>query len=202
MAISRFIAAKLVGPEGKVYAFEPEPRNISLLQRNVNINGYGNVTLVNENVSNKIGSEKLYLDSIDSGCHTLSPNERSKSSISVSITSLDEFFSEDITIDFIKMDIKGSEEKALQGMERILNKGDVNAMVIEFYPERLQGCGSSPKGLWDRRLTAFGFQIYEIRDRGVRKIDFEQAVQLRQKKEAINLLCLRKKRTNKRGGIS
>ena len=105
---------------------------------------------------------------------------------------MDEFFPVETPIDFIKMDIEGAEEKALQGMEGILSKGDVKTMIIEFYPERLQGVGSPPKRLWDR-LTAFGFEIYEIRDEGVEeKIDFDQALCVCRKANCINLLCIRK----------
>ena len=34
------IVAKLVGEEGKVFAFEPDPGNFALLERNVQTNGY------------------------------------------------------------------------------------------------------------------------------------------------------------------
>ena len=37
------LAARLVGKKGKVYAFEPEPRNYSMLLRNVTLNEYENV---------------------------------------------------------------------------------------------------------------------------------------------------------------
>ena len=39
------IAAKIVGNEGKVFAFEPAPDNYALLEKNVNANGYKNVIL-------------------------------------------------------------------------------------------------------------------------------------------------------------
>ena len=37
--------AKLVGPAGKVYSFEPEPSNFSILKKNVKVNEYRNVIL-------------------------------------------------------------------------------------------------------------------------------------------------------------
>ena len=39
--------AKLVGPKGRVFAFEASPTNFEILKKNVNVNGYQNVT-VNE----------------------------------------------------------------------------------------------------------------------------------------------------------
>jgi FkbM family methyltransferase len=185
------IAAKLVGPEGKVFAFEPEPANFSLLQRNVNINGYENVTLVQKAVSDKNGVEELYLCS-DSWGHSLCSFKRDEDLISVPVTSLDQFFSDDIAIDFIKMDIEGAEGKAVQGMERILGKGDVKVMIIEVHREELERQGSSFRQLWDK-LTTFGFQSCEMNDKTTKGIDFGQALYLANKGGGyINLLCLRK----------
>ena len=184
------IAAKLVGPEGKVFAFEPEPGNFSLLQRNVNMNGYENVTLVQKAVSDKNGVEELYLCS-DSWGHSLSSFKRDQGLISVPVTSLDQFFSEDVAIDFIKMDIEGAEGKAVHGMERILGGRGVKVIAIEFHPEELQSQGSSFRQLWDK-LTTFGFQFWEMKDRTRKRIDFGHALHLANKGGGcVNLLCLR-----------
>jgi len=37
------LAARLVGDEGKVFAFEPDPYNYSLLRKNIEANRYNNV---------------------------------------------------------------------------------------------------------------------------------------------------------------
>ncbi len=39
------IFAQLVGKTGKVFAFEPEPKNFEILKKNIEINNYGNVTV-------------------------------------------------------------------------------------------------------------------------------------------------------------
>ena len=39
------IFAKLVGENGKVFAFEPDPSNFALLKKNVELNGFRNVVL-------------------------------------------------------------------------------------------------------------------------------------------------------------
>ncbi len=58
--IKLLIFAKLVGENGKVYTFEPDPTNFALLKKNVEINGYENVVLVQKAVSNKNGKLKLF----------------------------------------------------------------------------------------------------------------------------------------------
>ena len=54
------IFARLVGEEGKVFAFEPDPENFALLKKNVEINGYHNVVLVQKAISNKTGKIRLF----------------------------------------------------------------------------------------------------------------------------------------------
>ena len=45
--------ARIVGDKGTVFAFEPDPRNFEILRKNIKINNYQNVTLVNKVVSDK-----------------------------------------------------------------------------------------------------------------------------------------------------
>jgi len=186
------IAAKLVGPEGKVFAFEPEPQNFSLLERNVALNGYKNVTLVQKAVSDKTGIAEFYLDT-ESWGHSLSPIGRSKESISVSVICIDEFIPEGTAVDVIKINIEGAEGRAVRGMERLLTKGDTKVIMIDFHLEGIEGQNSSPKEIWDK-LTDFGFEMYDIQDDETRRIDFKQALQMANKRNGgIHLLCLRRK---------
>ena len=50
------LAAKQVGPDGKVYAFEPEPGNHALLLKNIGMNGYDNVVATPTTVAPLVGS--------------------------------------------------------------------------------------------------------------------------------------------------
>ena len=43
--------AQLVGKSGKVFSFEPEPNNFKLLKKNVEVNGYNQVTIEQKAVS-------------------------------------------------------------------------------------------------------------------------------------------------------
>jgi len=104
------IFAKLVGEEGKVFAFEPDPTNFSLLKKNVEINGYKNVELVQKAVSNKNGKIKLYLSEENSGDHRIYNSHDGRKFIEVEAIRLDDYFKNyNGAIDFIKMDIQGAE---------------------------------------------------------------------------------------------
>jgi len=65
------IAAKLVGENGKVYAFEPDPTNFSFLKKSVEINNYENVICEQKAVSNENGKLKLFLHKFQTGAYTI-----------------------------------------------------------------------------------------------------------------------------------
>jgi FkbM family methyltransferase len=108
------LLARLVGPKGKVYAFEPDPRNCHLLQRTVERNGWTHVIVEQKAVSNKAGEFPLYQTRSWSS-NALTPTEH-VSTVKVQVVTLDEFLSNENHIGFVKMDIDGSEPLAITGM--------------------------------------------------------------------------------------
>ena len=66
------LAAKLVGESGRVYAFEPEPRNFGLLERSVERNDAGNVVLTQAALADRAGVESLFLDRSNFVNHSVS----------------------------------------------------------------------------------------------------------------------------------
>jgi FkbM family methyltransferase len=117
------IFAKLVGENGKVFAFEPDPSNFALLKKNVEINGYKNITLVQKAVSNKTGKTKLYLSDRNLGDHRIYDSHDGRRYIEIDAIRLDDYFKDyNGKIDFIKMDIQGAEGGAIQGMRSLLKK--------------------------------------------------------------------------------
>ena len=65
------IGSRLVGDKGKVYAFEPEPANFELLQKNVRLNGLSNVVLERKALSNRNGTLKLFIADKNKGDHRI-----------------------------------------------------------------------------------------------------------------------------------
>ena len=49
----------------------------------------------------------------------------------------------------MKIDIEGSETKALRGASRLLSSGAIGQILIEFNPHWLKRMGSSPDELYD-----------------------------------------------------
>ena len=159
------LAAKLVGKKGKVYAFEPEPRNYNLLLKNIELNGYDNVIPMQKAVSNKTEVVKLFLNSEDSGAHTIRQSDSNKEFIEVESVALDDFFKDELhPIDVIKMDIEGTEMAAFLGMDRII-KGNKNLKIFcEFYPALIEGVSYSAEEFAHKLLEDWHFSILAIDD--------------------------------------
>lgn len=157
------IFARLVGEKGKVYAFEPDPDNFALLKKNVEINGYRNVVLVQRAVSNKTGKIKLYLAEL-SGGHRIYDSHDNRKSIEIESIRLDDYFNNyNGRIDFIKMDIEGAEGYAIQGMPLLLQKNKKVKIVTEFYPAAIKESGLEPEG-FPQMFIKRGFKVYHINE--------------------------------------
>lgn len=168
------LAGKLVGSTGKVFAFEPEPRNYGYLLKNIKLNQYHHVQAFCKAVSNQAEKADLYFCSYDIGHHTLYQNRGiekfrlnlprgEKKTLKVETVRLDDFIEEIGTqIQFIKMDIEGSEPFALDGMRKMLQTNRNLAMLVEFFPLLIREMGRSPEAFADELLHQYGFKMYAI----------------------------------------
>ncbi|MEW6221784.1 MAG: FkbM family methyltransferase [Candidatus Hadarchaeota archaeon] len=163
------IFARLVGSTGKVFAFEPEPNNFVLLEKNVRANGYGNVALVQKAVSNKTEKIKLYLSGDFTVDHAIY-NSGGKKFVSVDSTRPDDFIkNHGWRVDFVKMDIQGAEGLAIEGMKSIIQENKNIKMVIEVWPVGHKKVGTNPRDFLEFLLKE-GFKLYEINE-GQKKIE-------------------------------
>ena len=120
------VAAKLVGSSGKVYAFEPEPENVSTLQHNIQINKFLHVTTIEKAVSCTTGQEKLLLSDYCGG-HTLatiSSQANSRQAINIDVISIDDLvkLKEIEPPTLVKIDVEGAEIDVLYGMSQTIKE--------------------------------------------------------------------------------
>jgi len=163
------IASKVVGDQGRVYAFEIDEFNYSLLDKNVKINKINNVETHHMGISDKKGKIK-YIRVSASGNplnHLVFNNEKLKDKdvVSVDCISLDEFCSkENIKPDVIKIDVEGAELKVINGMEKLLRNPNVK-IFCEIHPYQLTCFGNTVNQILDK-LTALGLDIFKIQNIG------------------------------------
>lgn len=133
--------AKRVGPRGRVFAFEPDPRNALLLRRNLELNRFDSfVEVADAAVSDKDGRATLHRsDEAHSGWGSLAAHAGETSSVEVPTITLDSFLDARgiDRVDFLKADVEGSEIELLRGAERSLKKRRFRYLFIEFNGVRL-----------------------------------------------------------------
>jgi len=190
------LMAQLVGKNGKVYSFEPDPVNFQLLKKSVEINGFENVVLIQKAVSNITDKVKLFLGDDDSAINRIYDAKLgdAKESIDVNSVTIDEYFKEnDELINFIKLDSEGSEVKIINGMKQFLSRNKKLVMMTEFFPFLIKKSGDEPNQ-YLKSLEKSGFSIYNILDKNEKtnKINSENFLESGINSEyCTNLLCIK-----------
>ncbi len=182
------IAAKAVGPAGRVYAFEPEPTNFRFLQKNLSLNDYPCVTPVNKAVSDRNGTTQLYICEYDTGHHTINRfdgieayqkhrRQDGKTAVDIETVRLDDFLAKEKAIDVMKVDVEGAEVLAFRGMDRLLRESPNLRLIVEFFPLLIRAMGCEPEGWIEGMRTTYGFDLfiigedYDARDRGMTRVE-------------------------------
>jgi FkbM family methyltransferase len=159
------IFAEIVGQSGQVVAFEPRPSNAQILRKNIQVNNYSNVLVEEKAVSDVEGKITLYLCTDNHGMNRLYKSAYCDESVEVECITLDSYFkNSNKKIDFIKMDVEGSEYGVLEGMTRILEKNNNIKILLEFNPSSIIEYGKTPEELIGL-LNSYGFNIYRLNRR-------------------------------------
>ena len=147
------LMAELVGPTGKVWAYEPNQKHYELCQRSLLANGHTwtycwNVAVGGENKNAKF----LLTDGGGSRLH----NEGTKTTL---VRTIDH---EDYQrVDLIKMDIEGGERDAWDGMQSTIERNPNIIIVMEWEPMRYNDAENFAK------MIAAKFPLREITTDGL-----------------------------------
>jgi FkbM family methyltransferase len=137
------MAAKKVGSDGHVYAFEPSERERNILNENIKLNNLSNVTVINTAVGDKnklvefILAKDGALNSLFKNKH---PTQIVDSSTHVEMITIDSFVaSSNISdIKLIKIDVEGAEKMVFEGamntLLKIRPKVIFESSDLTFYP--------------------------------------------------------------------
>lgn len=159
--------SRKVGRDGRVYAFEADPENYALLEKNTQ--GLCNVVSQRLAIADKKGTIDFYHCDDKSGAHSTLANVPlpfAKRKLIVTAVELDSWVRERgiQKMDIIKMDIEGGESAALNGMREALRMA--RGMVIEFAPAWIEAAGSSPLSFLED-IESRGFSIYAVTKEGL-----------------------------------
>jgi FkbM family methyltransferase len=185
------VCAELVGPEGKVYAFEPTPRTFEILKCNIHNNGFDAIVAPYQyGVSNVNQKAQLYINDYNKGDNRLYKSADMKS-IDIDLVTIDSFLKPSGKIDVIKMDIQGAEALAVKGMSQLLQK-DKPIIVMEFWPHRIKRLGIEPKEMLQDLVTiGYSFQDIEEHNKKIVSITAEDLLKKYpdETELATNIIC-------------
>lgn len=146
------LAASVVGAQGAVFAFEPDPNNYRLLRANAELNGFDdNINAVEVALSNTGGEGQLFLSEDNLGDHQVYVGDEDRKSVSIEfhrgsdylMTRLDQ-------LDLLKIDTQGSEFQVIEGlMPLLLSLENKPRIIIELTPHSLRQAGASGRMLME-----------------------------------------------------
>ena len=149
------LASRLVGPQGRVIAFEPLPRNVDLLERHLAYNAASNVTLVKAAVGERSGEDRFDTTGEPSMGALAEEGEL------VQLVSIDDMVErgEVPPPRLIKIDVEGAESRVLQGAAATLAKHRPVLLLAAHGWRQWSECS--------RRLAEHGYSVRLLRDGAV-----------------------------------
>jgi FkbM family methyltransferase len=149
------MASRLVGPDGRVMCFEPDPGPRGVLERNLAANQATNVTVVPYAVGDRDGMVRFSARG-DSAGHVSASGE-----VEVRQVTLDGYCAErGIRPTVMKVDVEGGEAGALGGSKTVRG---VRELVVEIHEPVLRAQGIDPAALLD---SLGSYELLEPRERG------------------------------------
>jgi FkbM family methyltransferase len=159
--------AALVGPSGKVYAFEPFDPNAELLERSVAENDFGDrVVFHRAAVGATTGSAALTFpaETLNSGgAYLLRAGDRplaGNQAKTVPVVALDDLPLQR-PVRFIKMDVEGAEPQVVRGAARILTE-DRPVILSELHPVQLERASAATADQFLADIYALGYRAHAV----------------------------------------
>jgi FkbM family methyltransferase len=145
----------------QVFAFEPDPRILHHLERNIAINNANNVRVIQQALSNRTGKARMTA-LLGASNFLVDDSHTSGATVSVESNTLDNFVAQNRIhrLDFIKVDIEGQECNFLLGAERSLARFKP-LLVLELNDDLLRRSGAS---------TASALSLLKAADYGCFKV--------------------------------
>ena len=164
------LASRHVGPSGRVFSFEPSPRERRALRLNLALNFCRNVAVQAVALGNEETTADLYVvQGSQTGCNSLKPPEvvSSTKPVPVRVTTLDHWLAQNRIdhVDFIKLDVEGAELGVLQGAQSFLTR-DLGVVILC----ELEDVRSAPWGHKAKDVAAYlrglGFKWFQCEPSG------------------------------------
>jgi FkbM family methyltransferase len=127
---------KLLYPNSKIFAFEPDADTFQLLKKMVHTNCLTDVDLNCIALTDRNGESQLYKSDILGDLNMSLIPDLSLTSVTVKTASLSTFINEEI--DFAKIDTEGSEVSIVTDLIANQKINSLNQILVEFHPSKVQ----------------------------------------------------------------
>ena len=155
------LLASQVEDAGTVVAFEPAARTFDYIHKNVSLNQFSNVTVVNKGLGDKVEQRHLYYSeaALAEGTASLKYDEGRTASERVTLDTIDNLIGELPIPNFIKIDVEGYQLEVLRGGEHCL-KTHAPLLMAE-----LKDVGETNRDNFreiEKYIMGLGYSLYEI----------------------------------------
>jgi FkbM family methyltransferase len=155
------VAAQCVGPRGRVVAFEPAARAAEALAANARLNTFHWLEVHECGLAGSAGRRSFVELADDAAGFSgfAPPSELTGEVRFIDVTTLDDIVADD-RVDFLKVDVEGSEAQVLASATRVLSTHRPH-LLVEIEPDHLARQGSSTDEI-DEILLRHGYTMWEL----------------------------------------
>ena len=161
------LAARAVGPNGRVLAVEPDPDSFSYLEQTIAANAIGNVKAFPVAASDSHAMLPLYISTDNRGDNRLYASDEERPQVEVEARPLDALLRENKieTVDLIKIDVQGYEPKVIAGLRETIIASPNLTLLTEFWPQGMTEAGGDANEFL-QTLRELGLTLHELKPDG------------------------------------
>jgi FkbM family methyltransferase len=160
---SSILYFKKIFPRAVIEGFEPFDHAFQVLKRNIDVNHLQDVTVHPLALSDRKGSPRLFYDASNPGSSVRSLNQeyaKDAASVAVETTTLSSYI--DRTVDFLKMDIEGSEIAVMQELHDAKKLPLIQKAAIEYHHHVAKDVDCLSHLLHILEQNHFGYHVHSI----------------------------------------
>ena len=161
------LAARVVGPNGRVLAVEPDPDSFGYLEQTIAANAVGNVEAFPVAASDAPATLPLYISTDNRGDNRLYASGEDRPQVEVAARPLDALLRENKidTVDLIKIDVQGYEPKVIAGLRETITSSPNLTLLTEFWPQGIDEA-SEDANEFLQTLRELGLTLHELQPDG------------------------------------
>ena len=161
------LAARAVGPNGRVLAVEPDPDSFGYLEQTIAANAVGNVEAFPVAASDAPAILPLYISTDNRGDNRLYASDGERPQVEVKARPLDALLRENKidTVDLIKIDVQGYEPKVIAGLRETITASPNLTLLTEFWPQGIDEAGEDANEFL-QTLRELGLTLHELQPDG------------------------------------